>query len=378
MGNTDLVVLHSPVGGGHTSAARAVADAARALGLAVEVLDTFDFAPPLFGAAYLRAHLTGQAAFPALYGPLYFAANRRDGAFEPVRRGFDHLALAPLVARVCELAPRVVVATHHLPLVALGRARRNGWLAAQLIGVVTDYTSHAVWAEPGVDAFCVPTEDAARELAAHAVNRARIAVTGIPVRRAFHAIDDLREPPPGEPLRVLVTSGGFGVGPVRRIVRALGGARDVELTVICGAAPRLAARVERDAARARVRARVLGFERDMPSRVADAHVVVGKAGGLTVTEVLAAGRPMIVVGAVPGNEALNAAFVARGGAGIVAAPRDVARAVEALRRAGLARVGRRARACVAAWSADRVAAWALEWAARAAAGGPGFAGGRAA
>ena len=39
---------------------------------------------------------------------------------------------------------------------------------------------------------------------------------------------------------------------------------------------------------------VLGFERDMPARVAAAHVVVGKAGGLTVSEALTAGRPMVL------------------------------------------------------------------------------------
>jgi processive 1,2-diacylglycerol beta-glucosyltransferase len=151
--SVDLVIVHSPVGGGHKAAALATAEAARARGLSVEVLDTFEHAPRLFGRTYVAAHLAGQAALPDLYGSAYFAADRRDGALEPVRRGWDHMAFAGLVKRVLELEPRAVVATHHLPLLVLGRARRLGKLAAPLVGVVTDYTAHAVWAERGVDAL---------------------------------------------------------------------------------------------------------------------------------------------------------------------------------------------------------------------------------
>jgi hypothetical protein len=163
----DLVVVHSPVGGGHKAAALAATEAARARGLSVVILDAFKHAPRVFGQAYLAAHLKWQGAMPELYGTAYFAFNRPDGAFEPVRRGIDHVALGRLVRQVAELRPRAVIATHHLPLVVLARARRRGRLHAPLVGVVTDYTSHAHWAEEGVDAFCVPCGLAGRELTEH-------------------------------------------------------------------------------------------------------------------------------------------------------------------------------------------------------------------
>jgi UDP-N-acetylglucosamine:LPS N-acetylglucosamine transferase len=110
-----------------------------------------------------------------------------------------------------------------------------------------------------------------------------------------------------------------------------------------------------------VRARVIGFERDMPARIAEAHVVVGKSGGLTVSETLAAGRPMVIVGAVPGNETINEEYVVRGGAGIAAAPDDVARALAEVRARGVVTMGACARQLVVRWSADRVVAWAEGW-----------------
>jgi len=358
-GMVDIVVVHSPVGGGHKAAASAIAEAARAQGRSVEVLDAFEHAPRMFGEAYLGAHLAGQSAVPRFYGSAYFAANHRGGAFEPVRRNFDHVVFLALLKRVCAMQPRVVVATHHLPLVVLGRARRRGWLSAPLVGVVTDYTAHACWAEKGVDAFAVACARARHELVLHGVAPPRIAVTGLPVRADFDRIADVRAPSSGEPLRVLVTSGGFGVGPMEKVVASFAGLRDVELVVVCGRADKLVDRVKRAASEANVKANVLGFEREMAARVADCHVVVGKAGGLTISEAMAAGRPMAIVAAVPGNEAINEEFVVGGGAGIACAPEHVGSELAKLRERGaLEAMGGRARSLVPRGSADRVVEWA--------------------
>lgn len=373
----DLVVVYSPVGGGHKAAALAVAEAARMRGLSVEVLNAFEHAPRWAGDAYLAAHLTGQNRAPELYGLLYENANRRDGVLEPLRIEIDNLIFGDLAARVRELDPRVVVATHHLPLVVLGRARRRGRLAAALVGVVTDYTAHACWAEDGVDLWTVPCSEARAELEAHvssssstgasastrrarAVSRARwtraartIETTGIPVRAAFERIAPLSTD--DGPLRVLVTSGGFGASSMTRIVRSFAGVSHLELTVVCGASAELERRAARAAKEVGVLAHVIGFERDMPARMQEAHVVVGKAGGLTVTETMTSGRPMVIASAVPGNEKVNEEYVVRAGAGLAAAPDDVGAVVDELRAAKLLEpMGENARRLVPSGAADRV------------------------
>jgi processive 1,2-diacylglycerol beta-glucosyltransferase len=358
----DLAIVYAPVGAGHKAAAMAAAQALRERGRSVELLDLFELAPSIVARTYLTAHFGGQSVAPRLYGSAYFGANHRDGAFEPVRRGFDHIVFADLTTTVCAMRPRAVIATHHLPLVVLGRARLRGRLDAPLIGVVTDYTAHAVWAEKGVDAFCVACPLARDELILHGIRPDAIRMTGIPIRPEFGAIPPLDEPRSDETLRVLVTSGGFGVGPLQAIVRSFAGIAGVELTIVCGAAKRLVPRAECDALAARVRARVLGFERDMPARLAEAHIVVGKAGGLTVTETMAAGRPMVLVGTVPGNELFNEELVVRGGAGLAAQAADVGAIVNGMRSRGeIAKMGRRGAQLVVPGSAGRVATVAQEW-----------------
>lgn len=348
----DLAVVYSPVGGGHKAAALALAERARAEGRSVEVLNLWDDVPSFVGGTYLAAHLNWTGSHPDFYGRAFHISNYRGGALEPLRLKFDQIVFGRLLRRVMALSPRAVVATHHLPLVVLGRARKKGILDAPLTAVVTDYTSHAVWAERGVDAFCVPSLFAEADMLRHGADPRSVFLTGIPVRPAFERIAPVAAPRSGERLRVLVTSGGFGVGPMRRIVRSFAG-RNVELTVVCGAAEALKGEVESDVRELGLSARVIGFESDMPSRVAEAQLVVGKAGGLTVSETLTAGRAMIVVGAVPGNEKHNEAFVVGGGAGVSASPEEVGAFASAL-SGSVERMGERGRLLVVRHAAQRV------------------------
>ncbi len=350
---TDLLTVYAPIGGGHKAAALALTEVARGKGLEAETCDVFDVGPRVVGSAILSWHLNTTARTPNLYGSAYYGSNSRGGRFEPLRLKFDGWMFRKLLREVDRVRPRAIIATHHIPLVVLGRARRKGLLDIPVIGVVTDYTAHAVWAERGVDAFCTAAVLPTWELSLHGIEPPRIVRTGIPVRPAFEGIAPVRDPEPSEPLRVLVTSGGFGVGPLRAIVRSCAAARGIELTVVCGASEDLRARVAADLAG--TGARVIGFERDMPSRVAEAHVVVGKAGGLTVSETLTAGRPMIIVGAVPGNEQRNEDFVIRGAAGYASSPEDVGARLTSMRAARvIAAMGARARKLVIHNAASRV------------------------
>jgi processive 1,2-diacylglycerol beta-glucosyltransferase len=144
-----------------------------------------------------------------------------------------------------------------------------------------------------------------------------------------------------------------------RVIRSFAGAPGVRLTVVCGANPGRVEQARRAAAQAGVAAEVVGFEEDMPRRMAEAHVVVGKPGGLTVSESLAAGRPMALVGACPGQETLNQAWMVENGAAVAADPDEVGRVVTALGPRRRLKLAASARSIAAPDAADRVVSVAL-------------------
>lgn len=352
--SSKIIVLFVAAGGGHRAAARAVAEAAGARGLTAEVVDALDLTPPWFARAYVGAHLRSTEHAPAFYGQGYAALNQRHALVDGVRGAFDRAVGARLLSYAARENPLAIVATHFFPMEILGHARLSGAIRTPVVGVVTDYAAHAFWAEPGVDRFCAPAGRAARDLVRHGVSPGAVVGTGIPIRGGFGVVAPLTMPAPGAPLSVLVTSGGFGVGPMIEVVRSFAGIPRVHLTIVCGDNPGRAAEARR-AAEAGVSAEIVGFERDMARRMAAAHVVVGKPGGLTVSESLAAGRPMLLVGACPGQETMNQSWLVEQGAAVACDPSSAGRAIASLRAAGsLLPMAAEARALAAPRAADRV------------------------
>src|SRR5277367_1568294 len=93
----------------------------------------------------------------------------------------------------------------------------------------------------------------------------------------------------------------------------------------------------------------------MARRMGSAHVIVGKPGGLTVSESLAAGRPMVLVGACPGQETMNQRWLVEQGAAVACEAAAAGRTVAALGAQGaLASLAAEARSLAAPQAASRV------------------------
>lgn len=131
--------------------------------------------------------------------------------------------------------------------------------------------------------------------------KARARVVGNPVRPEIKALADLPyEPPkPGEPIRLLITGGSQGARllseltpeAVLRLPEEIRGRLVVQQQTRKESMD-LARRVY---ANAMVKAEVAPFFRDMAGRLAAAHLVVGRSGASTVSELAVAGRPSILV-----------------------------------------------------------------------------------
>ena len=149
-----------------------------------------------------------------------------------------------------------------------------------------------------VDAIATAYEDVQRLDAKHA---GKVHCVGNPVRAEVLALRDEPFPPFGEDgvLRVLVTGGSQGARVLSHIVpdglAMLPPAIRSRLQVTQQCRPE-----DLDAVRARYREHGIPAElgtyfEDMASRLADAHIFIGRAGASTIAELTAVGRPAILV-----------------------------------------------------------------------------------
>jgi processive 1,2-diacylglycerol beta-glucosyltransferase len=257
---------------------------------------------------------------PILWRTLYETTNRKTSA---LTHALTVLAGRGFVRLCRRWKPKAIVCTHFLAPEILARAVRRGKLTSELHVVVTDHDTHRVWYYPEVTRYYVATELVRGRLAyTYGVPQERIAVTGIPVRRAFSSEPDpvpVRLSYGLDPNRptVLFMSAGFAASGMRRsILGVWRERRDVQVIAVCGRNARMRRRI---AAMPRPEGAVLhalGFVEDVRGLMAAADLVVAKSGGVTTSECMAAGRPMLVSGSIPGQEERNADAVVEAGAGV--------------------------------------------------------------
>jgi processive 1,2-diacylglycerol beta-glucosyltransferase len=284
----------------------------------VQHVDVLTLTPRAFRKVYADAYLDIVNRAPELVGLLYDRTNRtpRRGAGDRVRLEVEKLNTRKVAELAREFRPDVIVHTHFLPAEIVAHEKERGRITAPHVVVVTDFDVHRFWLCPGADRYFVAREDNKVHLTALGESADRVRITGIPILPVFGAAPDIpalrrkHKVDSAKPL-LLVLCGGFGVGPIEGLVKQLwasvrGGA---QIAVVAGRNEELRATLETAAAKAAVPTQVLGFTREMHEWMALASLVVTKPGGLTTSEALACGLPIVVANAIPGQETRNATML---------------------------------------------------------------------
>jgi len=323
-----VLLLSASSGAGHVRAAQALEKAFAARGdCVVEHIDTIQYVSKLFQRIYDKAYISMVRRAPELMGVLY---DRTDNPWEHARRrlALDRLNTAPMIRLLKKVQPDLCVATHFLAaeIIAWLIAKRK--LRSHNAIVVTDYDVHAMWLCRTVERYYVAIDEAAEYLANIGVPREIIKVTGIPIDPLFaKAIDraETRRALGLDPSAavILVSAGGYGVGPVEQLVNdLLALQRPWQIVAIAGKAEKVRKRLEEISRGAgklpsgTPRLCAVGFTTDMDKYMAAADLLVGKAGGLTTSEALARILPMALIEPIPGQEERNADHLLEAGAAI--------------------------------------------------------------
>jgi UDP-N-acetylglucosamine--N-acetylmuramyl-(pentapeptide) pyrophosphoryl-undecaprenol N-acetylglucosamine transferase len=126
-------------------------------------------------------------------------------------------------------------------------------------------------------------------------------LVGNPVRESVAKLGELPFPPFDEfaPLKILITGGSQGATVLSQVVPAGLGLLEPSLRrrlqVVQQCRPDDIERVRKTYAELGIPAELMTYIEDMPEKLADAHLVIGRAGASTIAELTAAGRPAILI-----------------------------------------------------------------------------------
>lgn len=318
-----VMVLSAGVGSGHNSAAAALeAEVRRRPGIeAVLSVDVLDLTSDLFRTLQDDAYFALIDAAPWVVGWSY---DMNDVPFQSQRSMslWDQLNTTAVVKTIREFAPDTILCTHFLPARVVSVLLGRGRLQAAMSVITTDFDFQGMWLTAPFSRFYVAREEARAHMIAIGLPSDRITVSGIPVRGDFsRRVDrasvlsryDLR---PDVPI-LLISAGAAGGEYTKAVVtQTLAIEAPFQAVVVCGRNEELrgaiTALVQADSSRYRV----VGYTTDMPDLMRVATVFVGKPGGLSSSECMAAGLPMVLINPIPGQEVRNSDFLLEEGAAV--------------------------------------------------------------
>lgn len=318
-----ILIATVTAGGGHLAAAAALDEAWRALRPddTVERLDLVKFYSPLHRKVHADGYVKLVERAPELWGMIFAKTDSPEAArrLYRIQRLFPGRSRLRFARFLKQFKPDAVLCTHYAPLETLAQLReKQRGPQPYVASVVTDFEAHALWMASGVDLYCVAAEETKARLVARGAAAESVLATGIPIAAKFATKVEARAVRKTLGLRddlptLLVLSGGFGMGPVAEILGGLdktGG--EFQTLVVCGRNEEL--RRELAAQDRSHPTRVLGFASNMHELMTVADLIITKPGGLTSSEALALGRPLLILDPIPGQEAANSDFLLEHGA----------------------------------------------------------------
>lgn len=314
-----ILIMTASAGGGHNSAARAMKDALDRLDCDTMIVDALKFVSPILDRIVSGGYETSAKYIPQTYGSIY----KLSGA-KTRKHNLDVLIRQVMGKKIFQLIqtrkPDAVVCTHPFPTMALQKYKEQGVVNVPIISILTDYTAHPAYVQKNADAFIIGDEDVAYLLKSAGIPAQKIYPFGIPVSDDFLKTDRVEtvknQLQLEDKFTILLMGGSFGAGNLKEcLIELLNSRHDFQVVVITGRDQSLKERLEKliSDLNTRKTIRILGFTKDMPELLTLGNVLVTKPGGLTTTEAILKGIPMIIPYYIPGQEAENVDFLLNNG-----------------------------------------------------------------
>lgn len=323
-----VLILSCNTGEGHNSSASALREAMLRQGIECDKVDTLSLVSDNVSrrASNIYVSSTRANVFGTIYKLGEKVSNMNAGLFagkvkSPVYAA-NKLYAKKLYDFVTGGGYDAVVCTHLFPAETLTSLKKHTDLAVPVIFVLTDYESIPFTNETHCDAYVIPHRHLIEEFVSKGLPRNRLYPFGIPVNTTGLADRLQKADARRETAQVfgwedtdkcgrmlLIMGGSMGFGKLGELVDELLAKLDMQdrIICVCGRNEELESSLtSRYAADSRVK--VIGYTDRVPLLMNASDVLFSKAGGITSTEAMVYGIPLIHAWPIPGVEKINALF----------------------------------------------------------------------
>ena len=325
-----ILIFYGSYGGGHLSAAKSIKEYIEKnyTDTDVVMLDCIEYVNKIINKLTTKAYADMAKNAHWIWKQLYYNSEK-NGALARIGNAVNRLMAIKLNKLFKNGAPDLIISTHPFSSQMCAILKSKGKINSQIATILTDYAPHRQWLEKPeyVNYFFVAHDGMVEDLVKRGIDRNKIYSTGIPLSNRFLAHYDkdgiLKEFGLAKnKATVLFFAGGeygFGKDTTFNILKTIIEEFDnLQVVAIAGKNVKMQAKFETlvKETDSEDTVKVLSYTNKVPELMSISDIVISKPGGLTTTESLASGLPIIVFNPIPGQEEENAEFLEQNGVGI--------------------------------------------------------------
>jgi len=177
-----------------------------------------------------------------------------------------------------------------------------------------------LWADKRADYILCPTVESRDKCLEFGVSEEKLIVSGFPIRKKFCEDLVIPEKKPFDEDRVincLIMSGGEGSGNMSRIARILLNNFNTRVTIVAGRNKALKKRLEESLGlKYGKRVQIYGFVDEIQDLMLASDIAFTRGSPNTMLEVVYCNVPLVITGALPGQEEMNPWYMEKYGLGV--------------------------------------------------------------
>ncbi len=318
-----VLILTVSTGQGHNSTAMALHTAIKSHGADARTLDVCYYINKFLGLVVSKGYLLSVDALSGSYASTYSKLENRNANPNSAIFKLCSLFAPKLNEYISDYNPDVIVCTHVFAALSVVTLKRKGLIRAKTVGIITDFTVHPYWEDvTDFNYIVTPSERLLWQCRKKGFSESQVLPFGIPLRAEFSEKTNKARAKkllgfyPDKPL-ITVMSGSMGYGSITRTVKDIDKVNKCfQMAVVCGNSEEELNKLKDT--KLRHKTLKLGYT-DKISLLMDASdCIITKPGGLSISESLSKGLPMILVNPIPGHEERNLTFLLNSGAAMAA------------------------------------------------------------
>ncbi|WP_196594076.1 MGDG synthase family glycosyltransferase [Pectinatus sottacetonis] len=303
---TNILILTASVGNGHNKAAQSLREKFTGSGcdaVTVDFLETSYNMNKLFCNMYKQVLQHKPILFRSI---CQISENNKIGNIKYLLAAINSGSIGKIVGKY---SPDVIICTHFFPLAAAAAYRKKYKAQFKLFAVVTDYVIHSVWQIENVDKYFIGH----RSLCSQFGNNIRendVIASGIPVGRYFLPMKVIKVNK-----KILVMTSLQSESSMMDIINIMKKMPcDINVIFITGHDIKRQ-QMLRHIAEHNKNFTIIGFTDQVASFMKNSDLIITKPGGITISEALAVGIPLLAYSPIPGIEESNAEFLQKNNLG---------------------------------------------------------------